>query len=348
MINVYVDPFSSAYLHNKLFSHDKKLNRGDYLSVWSFLREYCLERNINLNTIDFWDENKATDEDIYVSLEHKPYVFLSPKERIFFGKIYSILLNKNYRIPKIEKFKKKILFQHEPPVVSPHVYKNIDRVLKIYDKVFFSCIIDNPKCHYFHLRQIYNNIIPEYYKNPDRKFLVMINSNKKPRSRDNELYSERIKVTAFFSKTDDIDLYGSGWNKPPFFPLRSYKGALQKVYRGYAESKYQTLSEYDFAIAFENTVMPGHVCEKIFDCFFVGTIPVYLGAPDIEKYVPKECFIDMRDFRDYGKLKRFLKSLTKSEIELYRENARKYLNSEQYKPFTKEHFAEVFVDAIRK
>ncbi len=93
--------------------------------------------------------------------------------------------------------------------------------------------------------------------------------------------------------------------------------------------------------------MSGFVTEKIFDCFYAGTIPVYLGAPDIEKYVPKECFIDMRNFKDYGKLRQFLKSLTKSEINAYKENARKYLEPEQFEPYTKEHFAEMFVADIR-
>lgn len=247
-----------------------------------------------------------------------------------------------YAIRKIKcslaknEFERRILFQFEPPVIMPQVYENIDDLVKIYDKLFFSCKVNNHKCHYFNTPQTYNDVIPNYWEKSDRKFLVAINSNKKPRFPYRELYSERIKAMAFFSKTNEIDLYGYGWEG----------SVLQKIYRGPVLSKYLALSKYNFAICFENMVMSGYI-EKIFDCFFVGTIPVYLGAPDIQEYVSKECFIDMRDFENYGKLRLFLKSLTKSEIESYRENARKYLSSEQYKPFTKEKFAEIFVDAIK-
>jgi hypothetical protein len=325
MINVFIDPFSNVFLSNKLFSYDKAFNRDDGLSVWRYLKKYCFEKNINLNTIDLWNKEDDNCEDVFVSLNHK----------------------KNSTL-KNNRFKKKIVFQFEPPVVMPDVYKNINHLFKIYDEIFLSCTSDNSKCGYFNWPQIHNNVIPNYWENSNRAFLTMINMNKKPCSRHKELYSQRIKAVKFFSRTNEIDLYGFGWDKRPFFPYWFYKSALQKVYRGSVESKYQTLSKYTFAICFENMIMPGFVTEKIFDCFFAGTIPVYWGAPDIEKYVPKECFIDMRDFKDYSELRLFLKSLTKSEIELPREKARKYLSSELYKPFTKEYFAEMFVAAVFK
>lgn len=323
MINVYIDPFGEGYLSNKLFSYDKTLNRDDGLSIMRFLKKYCSERDINLNTSDLWNNKDKGHENVFVSFNHK--------------KSFAIKNNIN----------KKILFHFEPPVVTPSVYKNINVLFKIYDEIFLSCRLNNSKCGYFNWPQPHNDVIPNYWENINRYFLTMINANKKHRSRHKELYSERIKAVEFFSGNNDIDLYGFGWDKRPFFPYWFYKSALQKVYRGSVESKYQTLSKYNFAICFENMIMSGFVTEKIFDCFYAGTIPVYLGAPDIEKYVPKECFIDMRNFKDYGKLRQFLKSLTKSEINAYKENARKYLESEQFEPYTKEHFAEMFVAAIR-
>lgn len=324
MISVYIDPFSDVFLSNKLFSYDKALNRDDGLSVWRYLKKYCFEKNININTIDLWNEKDDNCEDVFVSLNHKKN---------------SVLKN--------NKFKKRILFQFEPPVVMLDVYKNINHLSEIYDEIFLSCTLNNSKCGYFNWPQPHNDVIPNYWENINRYFLTMINANKKPRSRHKELYSERIKAVEFFSGNNDIDLYGFEWDKRPFFPYWFYKSALQKVYRGSVESKYQTLSKYNFAICFENMIMSGFVTEKIFDCFYAGTIPVYLGAPDIEKYVPKECFIDMRNFKDYGESRQFLKSLTKSEINAYKENAREYLESEQFEPYTKEHFAEMFVAAIR-
>jgi hypothetical protein len=93
-------------------------------------------------------------------------------------------------------------------------------------------------------------------------------------------------------------------------------------------------------------VLPGWVTEKIFDCFYCGTIPVYLGAPDIEKYVPEECFINMRSFASYEDLGAFLQSLGERDIQAYREHARDYLKSEAFQPFRKESFAEHFIAAV--
>jgi hypothetical protein len=327
MINLYIDPFSEVYLGNKIFGYDKLLNRDDCLSPYRYLKNYCLERDININTVDLWNEKDNGHENIIVSFNHKKSLALK---------------NKN------NKFFKKILYHFEPPVVTPSVYKNINDLFKIYDEIFFSCILDNSKCGYFNWPQPHNNVIPNYWENTNRAFLTMINMNKKPYSRHKELYSQRIKAVKFFGRTNDIDLYGFGWDKRPYFPYWFYKSDLQKVHKGSVETKFSVLSKYNFAICFENMIMPGFVTEKIFDSFFAGTIPVYWGAPDIEDYIPKECFIDMRDFKNYAELRRFLKSITKSEIVSYKENARKYLESEQFEPYTKEYFAEMFVDAIKE
>ena len=140
MINVYLDPFSYVYLDNALFKKDTRYNRDDVLLPWHYLKNYCFERNINLNTIDFWNRNKATAEDIYVSFEHKN----------FLKKLYWRFKNKRYPTINLDKFKKKILFQFEPPISMPEVYTNIDNLFKIYDKLFFVCKLNNPKVRYFH------------------------------------------------------------------------------------------------------------------------------------------------------------------------------------------------------
>ena len=44
----------------------------------------------------------------------------------------------------------------------------------------------------------------------------MISSNEIPRTRHNELYSERLKAIPFFQKRGEVDLYGVGWDGPPY------------------------------------------------------------------------------------------------------------------------------------
>jgi len=77
-------------------------------------------------------------------------------------------------------------------------------------------------------------------------------------------------------------------------------------------------------------------------------VPVYWGAPDIETYVPKECFVDRRDYAGYSELKSYLKSLTDKDVLTYKENARDYLNSPQFRPFTKDAFVELFARIVEE
>jgi hypothetical protein len=60
-------------------------------------------------------------------------------------------------------------------------------------------------------------------------------------------------------------------------------------------------------------MLDGWITEKIFDCFYSGTIPVYLGAPDIDDWIRADCFVDMRGFSDFAELRAFLKQLSPAE-----------------------------------
>jgi hypothetical protein len=60
------------------------------------------------------------------------------------------------------------------------------------------------------------------------------------------------------------------------------------------------LNLYLFRICFESTYHPmwswDFMTERMFDCFKTKTVPIYLGCYNIEQHVPKELFIDFRDF----------------------------------------------------
>ena len=113
-------------------------------------------------------------------------------------------------------------------------------------------------------------------------------------------------------------------------------------------NKGETLGKYTFALCFENQILKGWITEKIFDCLFCGTIPVYWGAPDIEDVIPEECFIDMRRFAGYAELRSYLKSLSAAEVRAYREQARAFLESPRFQPYTKQAFAGLIGRIVEK
>ena len=72
-----------------------------------------------------------------------------------------------------------------------------------------------------------------------------------------------------------------------------------------------------FAFCFENSdSYCGYITEKIFDAFFSGTIPIYFGAPDIQDYIPKNCYIDYRQFHSTDELVKKLKSIVEENYNI--------------------------------
>ena len=75
--------------------------------------------------------------------------------------------------------------------------------------------------------------------------------------------------------------------------------------------------------------MDGYLTEKIFDCFYTGTIPIYLGAPDILDYVPGSAFIDCRKFKTWKEMLDYAFSMSDEEISNMRKAGRAFMESDE-------------------
>ncbi|OIQ85888.1 glycosyltransferase family 10 (fucosyltransferase) [mine drainage metagenome] len=159
-----------------------------------------------------------------------------------------------------------------------------------------------------------------------RKLCVMVAGGGKGGDHPNELYSHRIRAIRWFeaSAPDDFDLFGLHWD-PAQFP--SYKGSVQ--------DKLAALSAYRFAICYENAMgYPGYITEKILDCFRAGVVPVYGGAPNIERWIPMDCFIDFRNFQTYQQLYDYLSTMDEATHAGYMDRILAFLSSAQAYPFS--------------
>jgi hypothetical protein len=135
-----------------------------------------------------------------------------------------------------------------------------------------------------------------------------------------ELYSRRRKTARWFGRHGRL-------------PLDTFGVPPMRVpgYRGRAADKRATLAQYRYALCFENDAHPvwsrGYVTEKIFDCFYAFTVPVYLGAADIEKHVPPECFVDFRRFSSLNALDEYLLGMTDEEYGGYLRAIERFLRA---------------------
>jgi hypothetical protein len=360
-ITLFIDPVSHHFQGDALFDSNKAhLNGNNILAPYVYLRDWFVSRGIRVHTADYLLRGeKRSARNIYISMG---------------------LLN-NYRaLSKRPDVILSAFFALECPIVEPTLYQALTQVQRYFKRIFsFSTreslqpfIQGTIHCQPFVIPQSYHSVHEEFWQREDRRFMVMINANKLPRLYWQELYTERLKAVEFFSRTNDIDLYGVGWDKPSnrvgktwipatvrrfqsnllqqwqrFFP-DPLLTAARRVYRGPAKSKAEILGDYTFALCFENSILQGWITEKIFDCFFTGTIPIYWGAPDIEAHIPVDCFIDMRNFANYQELYDYLKSLSAEEIRRYKQNAREYLKSPHFSPFSKDAFVELFCRIVQE
>jgi alpha-1,3-fucosyltransferase 10 len=81
----------------------------------------------------------------------------------------------------------------------------------------------------------------------------------------------------------------------------------------------ESIGRYPFCIAFENSICADYVTEKLFDPLWAGTVPVYLGAPNVRDFAPEHSFIDASDFSGPRELAAYLRHLleTPREYEAY-------------------------------
>jgi hypothetical protein len=253
----------------------------------------------------------------------------------------------------------------EPPIVREDNYdrRNHAPFRKVMTWKKELCAADPGKYLLYHLPNKYRPDAFSTIPFTQRKLCVLINSFMCSTDR-RELYSERVRAVRWFEThaPGDFDLIGLDWDRLLFtgplarlnFPLRyAYRrvpGLRQLRVDRYPsfigpnkKSKHLTLKDYRFCIAYENSIEPDYVSEKLFDSFFAGCVPIYLGAPNVLDSIPAETFIDKRKFASYDELYRYLSTMTEKEYNKYLEAIDAFVKGPGVRPFLAEAFAEGFI-----
>ena len=145
---------------------------------------------------------------------------------------------------------------------------------------------------------------------------------------------KKLKMTALLN---NIGSYYS-------YPIkRLFKGAIPPL----EKNSYQ--QKYNFSICYENTKhINGCISERIFDSFASSNVPIYLGAPDIKKWIPENCFIDKRNFKSYKQLYEYIKHMPYAEYRGYIEAIKKFLNSKEINIFRTATYSTKIAEQILK
>jgi hypothetical protein len=320
----------TEFSENKLFDETIYLIGEDFAYSAILLRNKLMERGYVLETIDM----KSTDNyERYIFTDYPDsypnHIQLDPQKKYLILLECGMISKGNVTINNHKTFHK--IFTYDDNLIKNYGYIKLN----------FPSRLKTP--------------IIKDFKN--KKFCTLIVGNKKS-NEPGELYSERRKIIRYFEKRhkDLLDFYGIGWENELSLTGRYPMGVYRRIpfikalftihhpcYRGKVEKKLDIMSDYKFCICYENcSIIPGYITEKIFDSFFAGCIPIYLGAPNIEEYIPKNCFIDRRNFPNDKSLLKYLLSIDEKKYNNYIANINNFLKSDAAYQFS----ADYYVDKI--
>lgn len=322
--------------NNMIFDKDS-YGIGENLEYpFVLIREKLAKMNISIDTLD-----------IYPIEKYDKVIFLD-MPRIN-DNIFKTLIN-------LKKDLYLVIFESE--IIKPDNWNKKNH--KYFKKVFTwnDDIIDNKK--YFKI--FWPNKYPESlnFVNYENKKLCTLIAGNKSNNDKRELYSERLNAINWFEEnhSNDFDFFGIGWDKYNFKGRFTSKlnrlNSIRKIfkhkyttYKGCISSKNLTLRNYKFCICYENAKeIKGYITEKIFDCFFSGCVPIYLGAPNIMDFIPKETFIRRDDFDDYEKLYNHLVMMTEEEYNGYMKSIENFIYGDLGCKFNAECFANTIIKQI--
>tara|TARA_B100000989_G_scaffold298905_1_gene290919 strand:+ start:16660 stop:17733 length:1074 start_codon:yes stop_codon:yes gene_type:complete len=322
------------YGKKNIFSRNQKNNLRygtDSYYFLIFLKKFFYKKNIQIEELTL---NQNIHNDKYLDA----IIFIDDPDPNELIKKKNILTNL------------KLLLHRETNVVLPETWQkdNLNKYDYIfsYNEKFLHSLVD--------LKKVIKVLMPrnlsidrKLFYSEKRKNFSMILRNKAFWSKQ-DLANERNNIVDFFEKNfpNEFDLYGADWDKYSFYKYHLFGRAFKyifkklyvrkklKVYKGLSEDKLKTISDYKFNFCYENTKnFSGYISEKIFDSFRTGSIPIYYGTNDVEKYIPNNLFIDAKNFSNLYELRNYCNNLSSEEISKKVNAIKKFLRNKE-NPFS--------------
>jgi hypothetical protein len=238
-----------------------------------------------------YTNNTDNSNDPFIRLFHNK-LFIPHKN----NKLHYIVSYHNIHEDKYEPEKFNILLDLEPNDISSF---RADLVIttKLNKKLLPSSVDDTIYCPHFAwcLNEVKNINPSMLIKNSEEKiplkpdFCCFMYSNC-----DTNRFQGVKNRQHFFSLMNQMTnnaVHNKGKCLNPFFAKFHNNGGWQNNCNIY--------KPYKFVIAFENEQIEGYITEKLILPMIVRCIPIYLGAPDVNKYFNPKSFINVSDFNSF-------------------------------------------------
>jgi len=116
--------------------------------------------------------------------------------------------------------------------------------------------------------------------------------------------NNRLEYLKELMKYMKVDSYGKC--------LHNKDQSKNDIGRNNFETKMNIIRKYKFTLAFENSNYRDYVTEKFFQPLVEGSVPIYMGAPNIDYFAPENSYIDIRKYKDPKELAKYLNYLDKN------------------------------------
>jgi len=142
------------------------------------------------------------------------------------------------------------------------------------------------------------------------------------------LYPVRDLFIAELIECKAAKVFGKGWDVVNPSIAATQIGVHEK---GFRFQKQVEISDANprYVLALENSMLPNYISEKIHDGFASDRVTLYLGAPNVDDYIPSSAYICLKPFFDQSMktintkdLIAYLSSVSDKEYESIRESAR--------------------------
>lgn len=311
------------YLGNRVFDKNSSLNRDNCLSFYHELQSMFAGSNISLTTQDITDVKDA--EVIIFSDIPKDISIIKafPKGTVKVCILFESEIIKpwNWDLANHDLFN--LIFTWNDGYVDNEKYFKIN----------FSCDLENLKTAKATIEKKYD--------------LVMFSGNHRL-DHLNSLYHFRREVVEWYegnASTLKFSFWGAGWDGEVLGICNRYTKRLARYFpffarkfknhKGFASDKISILKESKFCFSIENAKnYDGYITEKIFDCFWARTIPIYAGPPNISKFIPENCYINFNKFKTIQELDNYLVAMGSDDYFDKIREIEKFLNSPEASMFS--------------
>jgi len=210
---------------------------------------------------------------------------------------------------------------------------NYDLLNDIFDVIitYWEDLLDKPKVLYnpFVSRFDITNKCHLGIINKNRKFdksigMILANRSNNEKYKINDVELERLDYLRkkYVVELDNVTVHGQGWDELKDHTYLKIENIINRMNDNIDINLFY--KKFNFALIIENCNAKNYVSEKIYDAWVAGCIPIYYGNNN-KINLPKNCYIDVKDYKSIEELKNYINKLTKDDINKYYDNIDKNL-----------------------